>query len=234
MTMQKSLCALVACLGALAVASPQSASASVTFYDTQAAFQAATTTHLIENFSTAPIKNAPVPSLRLHGITYTGLAGTPFPNVGVAPPGYDDFGANVGAITQYVLVADGDENIVATFSTPYSAVGFEDFFNGLGPGVVTVFGPQQSVLGRFAFADGLDPVTHRADRGYLGFTSTTPIWGFEWDTTGGGELNTGFTDLSVSGPGAAGIPEAGSWAFMILGVGIVGGVLRRRRRAYSA
>jgi len=35
-------------------------------------------------------------------------------------------------------------------------------------------------------------------RGYLGFTTQQPIiTGFQWDTTGGGIVNTGFSNLSV-------------------------------------
>ena len=228
MTMQKSLCALVACLGALAVASPQSASASVTFYDTQAAFQAATTTHLLDDYGSSSYWTSVGNGFAENGVTYSGLASDWPANVLVIGPGYTNFGSGVGVTAQNIVTSYGDENFVASFSTPYTAVGFDAFFADEGTGVLSVLGAHGSLLGELDF--GRDPATGLADEGYLGFTSTTPIWGFHWDTVGDGNEGTGISDLSVSGVGAAGIPEAASWELMIMGVGIVGWSKRRRRR----
>jgi hypothetical protein len=189
--------------------------ASVVFYTSQAAFNAAVpSSTLIENFATAVPKDAPVPTFVLPSGTYTGLAGSPFPNVFVSSPGYTNYGAFVGTTTQFILTANGDENIVAAFSTPHQAVGFDAFFNGLGPGTLTVFGFGNSVLGSFAFpATGVDPATGLADEGYLGFKSSALVYGFQWDTTLGGQLNTGFTDISVN----SGVPEPSTWAMLLIG-----------------
>jgi hypothetical protein len=53
--------------------------------------------------------------------------------VWVASPGYTNFGAGVGTTTTSILTANGDEDFTADFSTPYFAIGFDTYFNGLGP-----------------------------------------------------------------------------------------------------
>jgi hypothetical protein len=203
--------------------------ASVTFYTTQAAFNGAATTSLLEDFSTAPVKDAPLPSLTLHGVTYTGFAGSPFPNVWVSSPGYTNYGADVGTTTEDILTANGDEDIVAAFSTTYVAVGFNAYFNGLGDGVLSVFGPSSTLLGALTFSGGFDPATGLADRGYLGFVSTTPVASFRWTTTHGGVLNTGFTNISVGQAQTRSVtPEPTAWSLMVIGFLGLGAALRRR------
>lgn len=217
---------------AVGVLAATGAQASVTFYTSQAAFNGASTTSLLEDFSGAPVKDTALPSLTLDGVTYTPLAGSPFANVFVTSPGYNNYGANVGTTTENILAANGDEDIVAAFSTTYTAVGFNAFFNGLGNGTLTVFGPASTVLGSLTFLGGLDPATGLADRGYLGFTSTSAIAGFEWKTTLGGQLNTGFTNISVGSTN--GVPEPAAWSLMLIGFGGLGAALRARRRASLA
>ena len=78
----------------------------------------------------------------------------------------------------------------------------------------------------------LNPATGLADRGYLGFTSSAPITGFQWDTTAGGQLNTGFTNISV-GTAGVGVPEPATWTLMLAGFGGLGAMLRRRRAALA-
>ena len=202
-----------------------SASASVIFYTTQSSFNAAAPgATLIENFSGAPVKNLPLAVLVLPSGTYTGLAGSP-PNVVVSSPGYTNFGANVGTTTQNILTANGDENLVASLTTPARAIGFNAFFNGLGSLTLSVFGSGNTLLDSITFGSGLDPATGLADEGYLGFTSTTPIVSFQWNSTLGSRLNTGFTDISS----VAAVPEASTWAMMILGFAGVGFMAYRRK-----
>lgn len=200
--------------------------AAVVFYTTEASFNAAAPgATLVEDFSGAPIKDAPLFSLVLPSGTYTGLAGSPFPNVFVSSPGYNNYGAAVGTTTQFILTANGDENLVAgSLATAATAVGFDTFFNGLGPLTLSVFGPGNVFLDSITFVTGLDPATGLADKGYLGFTSTTPIAGFQFESTNGGTLNTGFTDISI-----AAVPEPSTWAMMILGFAGVGFMAYRRR-----
>lgn len=230
MSAMRTLFAATLLAGSLVAAQAQAL--SIAIYNTKAAFDGASSTALLEDFSTAPVKDAPLPSLTLDGVTYTGLAGSPFANVFVSSPGYTNYGANVGTTTDYILTANGDEDIVAAFSSGYTALGFNAFFNGLGDGTVTLFGPGSVAFATYTFGGGLDPHTGLADKGYLGFVvGGTTITGFEWKTTSGGRLNTGFTNISVGSAG--GVPEPRSWALMVLGFLGLGAALRRSRPALA-
>jgi len=207
----------------------QASADTVTFYDTQSSFNAAATTTLLDNFSFphvgfGQIGGGGTSSITRNGVTYTDVSGTN--DIVILTPGDSwNFGAAVGTTTDYVVTTDYDEHIRATFSTSYNAVGFTAYFNGTaGPATVTVFGTGGDTIGIFAFPSGDDPATGLADRGYLGFTSTAPITGFQWDTTGGGIINTGFSNLSV-GP----VPEPSTWAMMILGFAGIGFMAYRRK-----
>jgi hypothetical protein len=194
----------------------QASADAVTFYVTQASFDAAAkNATLLDDFSFPPgtghvvfgveqIGGHGISSITRNGMTYTDVSGANDILI-LAPGDFWNFGANVGITTDYVVTTDFDEHIRATFSREYTAVGFTAYFNGLGPGSLTVFGENGSTIGVLNFADGMDPATGLADRGYLGFTTQQPvITGFQWDTTGGGGLNTGFSNLSVFPPNGAG------------------------------
>ena len=222
--------------GAVALGITASAAqASVTFFTTQAAFDAATDTTLLENFATAPSKNHALASLTLHGVTYTSLATGASHNVYVAAPGFSNFGSHVGVTTDNIMTSSGVENILATFATPQAAIGFNAFFNGRGPGTLSVFGAGNSLLGSLTFADGMDPATGLADKGYLGFASSDLIYSFQWNTTQGNILNTGYTNISVGTitapppPPVDGVPEVDVWVLLIAGFGLTGAAQRRRR-----
>lgn len=221
----------------------QASAAVFTFYDTQAAFNAASSTTLLDDFSFPPgsghivygveqIGGHGTSSITRNGVTYSDVSGTDDLLI-LAPGDYWNFGANVGTTTDYVMTTDYDEHIQAMFSTTYTAVGLTAYFNGLGPGTLTVFGIGGSVIGLLDFpSTGDDPATGLADRGYLGFTSTAPITGFQWDTTDGGILNTGFSNLSV---GEA-TPLPAAFPLFATGLGAMGlfGWRRKRKNAGSS
>ena len=219
---------------------------AVTFYNTQAAFDAAAkNATLLDDFSFPPgtgqvgngveqIGGHGTSSITRNGVTYTDISGTNDILI-LGPPGAN-FAANIGPTTDYVMTTDFDEHIRATFSREYMAVGFTAYFNGLGPGTLTVFGEDGSEIGLLNFG-GLDPATGLADRGYLGFTTQQPvITGFQWDTTGGGAVNTGFSNLSVFPPNGAGpvsvpgpIAGAGLPGFLLASGGLLAWWRRRQK-----
>ncbi len=232
--MKTKLLGVVAALATFGFAN-QASAATVNFYDTQAAFNAASSTTLLEDFSGpgSALSGHGVASITRHGVTYTDVSsGNPDPDIVVVPPGQNNWGANVGTTTEYIITTDYDEHIRAAFSSTYTAVGFTAYFNGLGPGTLTVFGTGGLTIGTFALpTSGVDPATGLADRGYLGFTSTDPITGFQWDTIGGTNLNTGFTNISV---GSA-TPLPGTLPLFASGLGMLGLLgWRRKRKAQAA
>jgi hypothetical protein len=207
---------------------PTASEAVTTFYTTQAAFIAAAPgAFLLENFSTALPKDAAIPAIALPSGTYSGSN-----NVVVASPGYTNFGAAVvQPTTQIILTASGNENISALFAAPYHAVGFEAFFNGSGPLTLTVFGSGGSILGTLPIASGLDPATGLADRGYLGFTSDSLIFGFNWLATGGETLNTGYTNISAATTlPTSETPLPAALPLFATGLGALGLLTWRRKR----
>ncbi len=92
----------------------------------------------------------------------------------------------------------------------YNTIGFDTYFNGLGPATVQVFGAT-GLLGMIGFPGNLD------DKEYLGIVSTDPIMSFRWTTTKGGILDTGVDNISVS---SAPIPEPSTMP--LLGYGLLG------------
>ncbi len=207
--------ALVA--AAIASAATSAASASpVTFYTNQAAFETAASPTLIEDFESVSPKDTALPTLTHNDITYTPFAGSPSPNVWVASPGYTNFGPGVTQpTTTSILVANGDEDFLATFATPFTAVGFDVYLNGLGPATVSVMNGA-TILDTFTFPDAAD------DKEFLGFISAVPITGFRWTSTLGGRLNTGIDNIE-----AASVPEPAT--LLLVGSGLVAAVRRRRR-----
>ncbi len=207
----------------------QVAAATVTFYDNRTSFDAATTTRLLDDFSFpivgfGQIGGHGTSSITRNGVIYTDVSGSN--DIVILSPGdFWNFGAAVGTTTNFVVTTDYDEHIRVSFSTQPKEVGFTAYFNGLGPGTLTVFGAGGSTIGTYEFpASGVDPATGLADVGYLGFTSTAPMTAFQWDTTGGGYLNTGFSNLSVDA-----VPEPSTWAMLLVGFCGLGFVACRRR-----
>ena len=194
-------------------------SAALTFYDSQATFNTVVATSLVDDYETGSARDQPLSSLVRNGVTYTPTDGVPFPNVYLIPPGVNNFGAGVGTTTTSILTGNGDENFRADFAIAVSAVAFDAYWNGLGPAVVTAY-HDGTVLGTYS------PTGNPSNKGFLGFFSDGPtITGFRWDTTGGGQINTGIDNLRT----AAAIPEPETYAMMLAGLSLLGFVARRRK-----
>lgn len=208
--------------GCLALAaSMQASAAGVTFFTSQGAFNAVSSTALVETFEAASIpavaRNLALGGFAANGISYTPNSG----NVFVADPGFNNFGAGVGTTTTSVLTANGDEDFTAAFSTAPTAVGFAAYFNGLGPGSVSVFGAGNVLLDIFNFSGALD------DIGYIGIISAAPIASIRWTTTLGGRLNTGIDNISL-GEATTVVPVPPSLALLLGGLALFGAISRRK------
>jgi hypothetical protein len=197
------------------------AMASTVFYTTQASFNGATSTTLLETFEAFTPKDTVLASFTSNGVTYVGLAGSPFPNVYVINAGATNFGAGVGTTASAILVANGDEDFTATFGTPVFALGFDTYLNGLGPATVSVFNGT-TLLNSFTYASGVDT------KEYLGIVSSTAITSIRWTSTLGGRLNTGIDNISVN---TTSVPEPSS-ALLLLTSGIA--VLFTRLRKHQS
>jgi hypothetical protein len=196
---------VLAVLVGFGLASPL-AFGGVTFYTTQGAFDAAADVTLLDDYSSPLIThNTPLPSFVSNGVTYTGFAGSPAGNVFVASPGFSNFGLGVvQPTTSYVVTANGDEDFTADFSTPFDALGFDTYLNGLGTATLKVF-DGATLLDTFTYSAFAD------DEEYLGIVSSDPVTSIRWTSTDGRTLNTGIGNLSV---GTA-IPDAEKTLWLI-------------------
>jgi hypothetical protein len=170
----------------------------------------------VETFEAVPVpKDAPIPAFSQAGITYTGFAGSPFPNVFVSSPGYTNYGAGLNPTTTSILTANGDEDIRVDFASAVHAVGFDAYYNGLGPATIDFF-DGATLLGTVAY-------NGPAVLGFAGFVGGS-ITSVRFTTTLGGQLNTGIDNLAV-----VAVPEPETYALLLAGLGVVASVARRRR-----
>ncbi len=188
------------------------------YVNNQAAYNAAAPTAVLtEDFEATgqPLDTAIFAGFTHNGVTFLGLAGTPGPHVWVASAGYNNFGVGVGTTGSKVLTANGDEAFRVTFASPVAAFGFDAYFNGLGPTILTVFNGA-SVVDTLVTSGGYD------FKGHLGVAGAGTITSFTWITTDGGVLNTGMDNLTT-----APVPEPSTYALMLLGLAAVVRLSRR-------
>ena len=200
--------------------------ASAQAYTSAASFLgAAGTPSYTETFETMPalrFKDTAYGFLTKHGITYTGLAGVPFANVFVSSPGYTNYGVGIGPTTSSILTANGDEDFLVSFLSPYYAVGFDVYYNGLGP-AVSKFYSGAALLGSISY-DG------PAVKGYAGWVSTPSLLvsSVRFTSTRGGTRNTGIDNVSVVDVPTSTVPEPSTLS--LLAIGLAGVVTLRHRR----
>jgi hypothetical protein len=205
-----------AALLTLLAASPAGA---VTFYTTQASFDAAVIAPVVvEDFEAAgqPLDTV-ISGFSHNGLTFTGLAGVPSPNVYLLAAGTTTgFGAGISVpITSNILAANGDEDIRVTLDAPAQAIGFDVYLNGLGPLAVGAYNGD-TLLDTYTFPGSDNGQT------YLGMVSDTAITSFRFTSSLGASLNTAMDNITI-----ASVPEPASLA--LLASGCMAAALRRRR-----
>jgi len=186
--MNRQTVALLGCAVFLVFLNVKWANASVVYYTEKAAFDAATTSQLVEDFEAVSADTPQYPGFTHNGNTFTGLAGDPAPNVLVVSPSTDAFQV---PNSSHVLTANGLENIRIDFGTQTTAVGFDTYLNGEGPAEISLY----DFSGLFG-----PPYEHNHAAGQVGFFGVItdwPIHAIRWETPNGDlpSKNTGIDNI---------------------------------------
>jgi hypothetical protein len=176
---------------------------------------------ITETFETLAPKDTPLPFLVSPVGTFTGQAGSPFQNVFIASPGYSNFGPGNNPTTSSVLVANGDESFDVTLAFASSTVSMDVYLNDLGPATVEFFNGASSLATFTFFADALSSNNFQT----ISLTHFVPITRFTFNSTNGGQLNTGLDNVTITA-----VPEPAAWALMIGGFALAGLGLRRQAK----
>lgn len=149
---------------------------------------------------------------------FRNTAGRP---VTLVPPSQSNFdlgGAPVGSI---VLTSNGEDDFTVDLNAPLYALGLDAFTNDYGSTYIRFYAGSDLLRTMY-----IGPDSSKANnRRFVGITSDTAITRFTFDSTLGDIRNAGIDNLL--GATAAPVPEASTWAMMILGLGFAGYSLRR-------
>lgn len=195
-------------VAAVAMLTAAPASAAIIQYTDRSAFTAAAGTVTIEDFSGfANADLAPSTDLGTFTISTNGTAFVNFAALSI------DITADTGG--------GGPGTVTFTFDTPIFAFG-ADFssLNNDSPRTYAVVG-----------GTNFDPLPLSPD--FLGFVSDTSFTSVIFANREGFPLNDAFEVDNLTFGGGA-IPEPGTWALMIVGLGATGALLRRRRTSTVA
>ena len=178
-----------------------------TYYTDFASFDAATSTTIVEDFEASGPKKTPLSSFTSNGNTYTGLAGSPFPNVWLAPSGMTSFG--VSAITSTVLTANGDEDFRVDLGKPSNVLGFDTYINKYGPATLELYG-EDGLLDTFTVSHAPDQV------GFFGVVADVAITAIRWTSVSGKIIDTGIDNIR-QGSTLSTVPEPSSLILLSIG-----------------
>jgi len=182
--------------------------ATINYFTDLSLFNAETSTTLIEDFEAVTPKDTPLSSFNSNGNTYTALNSSPFaPNVGVASPGYTNFGVPI--TTSSILAANGDEDFMIDFGAPKPVVGFDTYLNAFGSANIEVFG-SGGLLDTYTLNQ--DPTTI----GFLGIVASEPITSLRWTTVNGRAINTGLDNIRTGTVNSANVPEPTAIAGLLI------------------
>lgn len=168
-------------IGAVAVCAMwRPAEAVVTFFDSLAAWNAATAGQEVRvTFEEAvwPVNQILTGAWTVNGVMFQGFAGTPQPNIYVA-----NFGSPFG--TGNWLTANGDENIDITFGPPRTGLAFDAASNQFGSAFIRLFDETGGEIGALTIPTNVVR--------YVGITSDIPIRRVNFSSVLGAIANTGF------------------------------------------
>lgn len=205
----------VASVLALASGVGASARSQVAFFDSQAAFQAVSTTTLQATFEAINHEGGINDPYSEGTVTFFDPKNLYNARPG-GPAAVNDFDAPV---TSNVLTVSGNEDITMTFagSAP-TAVGFNSLTNRFNAPVVTVFDLGNVLIGTYVLTQAPGTV------GFVGIASTVAIGSVHWLADRGGIKDTGLDNIYV---GVSAVPEPSTVGLMLAGMACVGLMARR-------
>lgn len=206
------------------------AHSAVIQYSAKADFEQVARTTLVEDFEGFSSPNAIIySSITRNGITYTPISPSSNLVVTGANAAYHNFGSSLNPFRGTALTVSGDENIMVRLSGLHTALSFDGYLNGLGPGSVSVY-RGADIVTTFAL-----PNPAGGAKIFMGLTSDLGFDGFRWSTAGGGSLNTAIDTIALGEllpPNP--VPEPGSLPLAAAGLLAVFGGHRRRRAGRGA
>ena len=196
-----------------------SASAQVTFFSSQVAFQTTSNTTLQATFESLLNEGNINDPYTEGSVTFFNPSNLYNARPG-GPAAVNDFDAPV---TSNVLTVSGNEDITMTFagSAP-TAVGFTSLTNRFDAPVVSVFDVFDVLIGSYVLTQAPSTV------GFVGITSTVGIGSVRWLANRGEDKDTGLDNILT---GVNTIPEPATSGLMLVGLALAGIAFRRRTAA---
>ena len=192
------------------------AQAQVAFFNSQAAFQLASTSTLQATFEAINHEGGISDPYTEGSVTFFDPKNLYNARPG-GPAAVNDFDAPV---TSNVLTVSGNEDITMTFAGPApTAVGFTSLTNRFNAPVVTVFDLANTLIGTYVLTQAPGTV------GFVGITSVLGIGSVHWLADRGGIKDTAIDNVYV---GVSAVPEPSTAGLLLGGIALLGFVGARR------